>query len=84
MTLQKNAQNIVGGAHDEMLTRLNKELEEVKRGKIIYLGHIMQVSKYEILHLIIQGKNEGNIMTYPGMKNYNIKEQQSKKHIRNC
>lgn len=43
----------------EVLRRMDKELEvlnEVKKRKLVYLGHIMWGSKYEILHLISQGK----------------------------
>uniref|UniRef100_A0A8D8UV16 Craniofacial development protein 2 n=2 Tax=Cacopsylla melanoneura TaxID=428564 RepID=A0A8D8UV16_9HEMI len=46
----------------EVLRRMNKEKEvqkEVKRRKLVYLGHIMRGSRYEILHLIIQGKIMG-------------------------
>ncbi|KAI5746880.1 hypothetical protein M8J77_008501 [Diaphorina citri] len=43
----------------EVLRRMGKEpeiLHEVKKRKLSYLGHIMRGPKYEILHLIIQGK----------------------------
>uniref|UniRef100_A0A8D9DVR2 Craniofacial development protein 2 n=1 Tax=Cacopsylla melanoneura TaxID=428564 RepID=A0A8D9DVR2_9HEMI len=45
-----------------VLRRMGKEVEiinEVKKRKLTYLGHIMRGPKYEILHLIIQGKIMG-------------------------
>ncbi|KAI5752582.1 hypothetical protein M8J77_018365 [Diaphorina citri] len=46
----------------EALRRIKKNveiLEEVKKRKLQYLGHIMRGTKYEILHLIIRGKIVG-------------------------
>uniref|UniRef100_A0A8D8WNS4 Craniofacial development protein 2 n=2 Tax=Cacopsylla melanoneura TaxID=428564 RepID=A0A8D8WNS4_9HEMI len=46
----------------EVLRRMGKQveiLEEVKKRKLTYLGHIMRGPKYKILHLIIQGKIVG-------------------------
>uniref|UniRef100_A0A8D9EXQ6 Uncharacterized protein n=1 Tax=Cacopsylla melanoneura TaxID=428564 RepID=A0A8D9EXQ6_9HEMI len=46
----------------EVLNRMGKEVEvlyDIKRRKLSYLGHVMRGPKYEILHLIIQGKIVG-------------------------
>lgn len=46
----------------EVLRRMEKEVEvvkEIKKRKLTYLGHIMRGPKYELLHLIIQGKIMG-------------------------
>ncbi|GJQ73327.1 hypothetical protein Trydic_g13696 [Trypoxylus dichotomus] len=48
----------------KVLRRIEKDVEilqEVKKKELQYLGHIMRRPKYEILHLITQGKIVGKI-----------------------
>ncbi|KMQ92225.1 endonuclease-reverse transcriptase [Lasius niger] len=49
-------------ASTPMLRRMSKRteiLDEIKRRKLEYFGHVMRNSKYKLLQLIIQGKVEG-------------------------
>lgn len=46
----------------EVLTPLGKEMEvhfEVKRRKLQYFSHVLRNEKYRLLHLIMEGKIEG-------------------------
>ena len=48
--------------NEAVLQRMNKErevLNTIKRRKLEYFAHVMRNSKYELLHIVIQGKIEG-------------------------
>ena len=48
--------------NEEILRRVNKQrelFELIKKRKTAYLGHIMRNTKYQFLHLLIEGKIEG-------------------------
>uniref|UniRef100_A0A8D8QZA6 Uncharacterized protein n=1 Tax=Cacopsylla melanoneura TaxID=428564 RepID=A0A8D8QZA6_9HEMI len=60
--LPADSPNPVDRPGNERRSRMGKQveiLEEVKKRKLTYLGHIMRGPKYKILHLIIQGKIVG-------------------------
>lgn len=47
----------------EVLRRMGKDTEilnAIKRRKLEYFGHVMRNDKYHLLHLVIQGKIDGN------------------------
>lgn len=48
--------------NEEVLRRVNKQrelFEVIKKRKTAYLGHIIRNTKYQFLHLLIEGKIEG-------------------------